>query len=576
VHASDDDHTTLALGTYVGAGVMILLAMVRQIVSVVDNARLNARLRRAVRDLDVSHQSLQSALVEVKKSERRFQLMADTTPAIIWTVNADMRPDWVSKRLADLTGLPQEQIVADGWRSVIHPDDFEKALGVLREAFAARRVHRDEYRVRRADGEYVWLMSTGLPRFDESGEFAGFIGSCIDITERREAEQALRESEERYRLISSASNDVIWEWDPSHNRLTRSDMMFSVFRLAPQQIEPTFDWWLAQIHDEDRERIVQSIRDAVHDTAAATWQGEYRFRCGDGEFADVLDRCCIERDERGRAVRVIGAMQDVTARKRMESLEAERNNLRGAVKALDRVLGVVGHELRTPLAAMRAMTELMLIDPASVDAKSYTQTVHDQLVQMSELVNDILEVARLNSGTAMWNWGDVSVKQACEAAAASMRLLLKPGVALGSNVTPAELAMRGDAEAIRRLVVNLLSNSAKATSDGHINVTADRVLDEHDLSQVRLIVEDTGCGMPSEVAAKIGEAFALNSGIVGIDHGSGLGLAICKGIVAAHGGTLVITSSPNKGTKVTIHLRADLSEPVRTIPKLNISYRSAA
>jgi signal transduction histidine kinase len=211
------------------------------------------------------------------------------------------------------------------------------------------------------------------------------------------------------------------------------------------------------------------------------------------------------------------------------------------------------------------MTELLLIPDVShgEDARRLLQSAHDEIVKMGAMVNDLLEVARLNSGTAKWNWTNVPVARACQEAIESIHPLVDSDrVKLSVHADPPDLSITGDAEAVRRLVLNLLSNAHKNTRCGSIRVTAARH-QECDEKYVRIEVADTGDGITPDVTAKLGDAFVLNSGIIGDDYvkGSGLGLAICKGIVAAHGGRMSVASAPGRGTTITVLLRADLSAP---------------
>jgi signal transduction histidine kinase len=265
---------------------------------------------------------------------------------------------------------------------------------------------------------------------------------------------------------------------------------------------------------------------------------------------------------------MIGSMLDLTERNRAEELERERAELARAVASMDQVLGVVGHELRTPLAGLRAMSEFLLTDGAEETPEfgQFLRGIHAEVVRMSATVHSLLEAARLNSGKVTWNWSTFGLAPICAGAVEAVRPVVDAGrVALTLTVEPAGLAMTGDADAVRRLVLNLLSNAHRHTAAGRIDVSVRAVPAARPgaAAGVRIDVRDTGCGIRPEIRERLGEAFALNSGVVGKPHvtGTGLGLAICKGIVAAHGGDIVIESEPGRGTTVTATLLADLEAP---------------
>ena len=254
--------------------------------------------------------------------------------------------------------------------------------------------------------------------------------------------------------------------------------------------------------------------------------------------------------------------QRIREAKNAEKLAREQCGLRDAVSGMEHVLGVVGHELRTPLAALRAISEFLVTDGArdTAQADGFLKNISSEVDRMSDTVNNLLEAARLNSGRARWNWSEFDLSSAIAEAIASIAPLVDlEKVTLRSDVHPDAGRMTGDADAIRRLILNLLSNARKHTEAGAIEVTASACCD--DVGRwVELVVRDTGSGIPPDVAARLGEAFALNSGVVGHNHvsGTGLGLAICKGIAAAHGGGLLFKSKRGEGTTVTVRLRIDL------------------
>ncbi len=253
-------------------------------------------------------------------------------------------------------------------------------------------------------------------------------------------------------------------------------------------------------------------------------------------------------------------------RKRAEWIEQERRSLQIAVRGMDRMLAAVAHDLRIPLASLR-MTSEILMDNESTDSEQTTKflaAIHNEVLRMTRMVDDILESARLESASAKWHWSPVSVEQVCADAIEVVSPWVKDKpIEMGWSSAEPQVSFRGDADAVRRLLVNLLSNAIKHTSRGRIDIQVDRQ-ELNGESWISFAVRDTGAGIPDDVAAKLGKAFALNQGVVDslAIKGVGLGLAICKGIATAHGGQLVFASKPGQGSTFTARLRADLESAV--------------
>jgi signal transduction histidine kinase len=233
-------------------------------------------------------------------------------------------------------------------------------------------------------------------------------------------------------------------------------------------------------------------------------------------------------------------------------------------RELNEMLAVVAHELRSPLAGVRALAEFLMMNDArqAPEFDVFVRNLHDEVVRMCGTVNSLLDLSRLSSGTMKWDWEEFALAPICEEAIEPIRNQVDHSrLKLSSSVDPSDLCMHGDASAIRRLLVNLLENARQHTRAGSIDVAVRRLAEE----TPRLMIEvlDTGDGIEPHIAAKLGRPFMLGSGHLGLQHvaGSGMGLALCRGIAAAHAGHLTVTSRPRGGTCVRVVLRTDLSEP---------------
>jgi PAS domain S-box-containing protein len=145
---------------------------------------------------------------ELRESEQRFRLMANGAPVMVWTARPDMATDFFNTTVLEFSGLTMEQLVGDGWVHRLHPDDVDRYSNIYVAAHEARRLFRMEYRFRRADDTYRWVLDTGIPRYGPDGAFAGYIGSALDITERREMEQSLLDQQAALRRAVERNQDL--------------------------------------------------------------------------------------------------------------------------------------------------------------------------------------------------------------------------------------------------------------------------------------------------------------------------------------------------------------------------------
>lgn len=234
---------------------------------------------------------------------------------------------------------------------------------------------------------------------------------------------------------------------------------------------------------------------------------------------------------------------------------------RTAIASVERILAEVAHELRTPLASIRALTEFLVSSP-SIDNdlwRRYVDRIHSVGIAMSQTVENLLDAARLQAAAPHRTWAQVDLDRICRNAVEIVSPIASPNVSLQRHIASGASTMRGDSEALQRLVVNLLANACRHTRVGVVRVEAFR-----DAAFVVIRVSDTGSGMDPDTLARLGRPFAL-AGLRTGRHdagGVGLGLSICRHIAAAHGGEISVESSPGHGSTVAARLRPDLSAPL--------------
>ena len=329
------------------------------------------------------------------------------------------------------------------------------------------------------------------------------------------------------------------------------------------------------LSEDQSEETVRDLWQTIE--KSRIWQGEIGNKKKNGEAYWVQAAIVPVLDSRNRPTHYIGFHYDITDLKRIQEIEKEHESLKQALKAMEKILGIVGHELWTPLAALRVTSELLLTETASerIDNAMFLRSINGEAIRMAEIVNNLLEAARINSGKANWNWAKVNLPFVCEAALEVIRPLVDPDViTLDYDIDPPQLTLQGDTEALQRLLINLVSNSAKHTAEGSIRVT---VREQYDKGErwVEFKVTDTGEGIPNNIIDKLGKAFVLNAGCVGSDYvkGTGLGLAICTGIVAAHGGSVHVESVVRHGSSFSIRMPAELNGPVESNETIEIGMK---
>ena len=268
----------------------------------------------------------------LREAEIKYRTLVENLPAIVYldeydpTIPTNYRPVYMSPQVEIILGYRPDEFIESPelWPSLLHSDDRQETLDAEGWHFSAGEPLHQEYRVIGRDGRVVWLRDEAVMITDEASGRAYSQGVLLDITARKMAEEALRQSEERFRLVSWATKDAVWDWNLSTNQIQWGAGLQKIFHYPSDMLQTDPDWWRDHIHPQDRAKVDRTLNQAL-DGGLEFWSKEYRFQRVDGEYADIMDRAYILRDPTSNPYRMIGAMMDITERKQAEAALQEAN-----------------------------------------------------------------------------------------------------------------------------------------------------------------------------------------------------------------------------------------------------------
>jgi len=484
---------------------------------------------------------------ELRESESRFRVVADAAPVLIWMSGLDKLCTFFNEPWLKFTGRNLEQEIGNGWAQGVHPDDLQKCLKIYTEAFDARQPFVMQYRLRRTDGEYRWVSDNGVPRYDAQKNFAGYIGSCMDITELSRKEQALREFEERVVLAAEAAHLGVWEMDPATNELWMSDSARALFQFNS---EARVNHALLQdrVHPEDRALRDSAVKGAIE--ARGEYEIEYRVLLPDGTLRWIGARGRCVTGENGKRTRLIGVSIDITPRRLAEAEALQHREDLGhlsRVAAMGELVASIAHELNQPLSGItsNASAGQRFIDRGDVDLRELRDLLGDivadgrragdvirgiqtmvkkgvparQRVNLNDLVTN---VARMVNPNAML--------QSC-----ALETLLEPNLP----------AIEADPIQLQQVLLNLVINAFDAMHDTAVPHRKVVIATEWNADgAIRTSVRDYGVGIPEEARDRLFDHFFTTKA-----QGLGMGLAIARSIVESHGGTIAAENVDSGGAR---------------------------
>jgi PAS domain S-box-containing protein len=494
-------------------------------------------------------------------SEISYRRLADNLPAIVYRTTvgecAEQRTVFFNDMVTSITGYRPDEIkmgsVCD-CEGFIHPGDREDVQAAIHRALRECRPFEIEYRIVRKNGELGHFVDRGRPVCDGEAKPCYIDGVMFDITERKQAEARLRESEARFKGIAQSMSDWIWEVDANGVYTFCSGRVEDILGYPPEEIVGRTPFDL--MPPDEAGKIAAAFVDIV--TRKAPIQNLENWNLTkDGRRVCLLTNGIPLLGEHGELLGYRGVDKDITNRKiAEEALIQAKLAAEEASRAKSEFLSRMSHELRTPLNAILGYTELLLDgggDPVSEDQRECLGNVADAGRHLLDLINEVLDLAKVEAGKLPLSivdvdWHDV-VNQCIELTRTSAD---KRGIALHDHTAGvADLRLRADELRFKQVLLNLLSNAVKYNrQNGSVTLSAGPGA----AGRLRITVRDTGKGLTREELGQLFQPFNRLSAEASTTEGVGIGLVISKRLLELMGGAIGVESTPGEGSTFWLEL----------------------
>ncbi len=509
----------------------------------------------------------------LRQRETELRLVTDTVPALIAFIDADQRYRFNNQSYEDWFGQPAQAIYGKHLREVLGKTAYDEIRPYVEQVLAGQPVTFERTLLYR-DGGSRYVSATYVPRLNNQGAVEGFVALINDYSDRRQAEAALRQSEERYRYLVESIPQLVWTADPEGVLIDVNQRWCDFTGLSLEQVKT--EGWQAVVHPEDIPVLSQNW--AIAQQQGLNYQAEGRMRRADGIYRWHLHQAIPMHTPQGRVLKWFGTATDIEDQKQLEQRrsqllsqeQAARAAAEAASRTKDEFLAVVSHELRSPLNPILGWATLLKNGTLDAAKTQQALSVIERNARLqTELIDDLLDVSRMLRGKLQISASPVNLATTIRAAIETVRLAAEAkSIRIDAHLETNVGLVSGDATRLQQVVWNLLSNAVKFTpAGGSIAVR----LAAGAAHQAQITVTDTGKGIVPEFLPLIFDYFRqADSATTRQFGGLGLGLAIVRHLVELHGGTIEAASpGENQGATFVVSLPT-LANPPTPAPEFSL------
>ncbi|MFC1489708.1 PAS domain S-box protein [Candidatus Latescibacterota bacterium] len=518
------------------------------------NEELEQRVDERTDELSKTNENLRSEIQEreraeiaLRESDGNLRSVFDNMQDAYYRTDKDSKLIWYSPSSAVMLGYdnPEEMMGLDIANN-FYADPTKRDL-FIEKLKKNGKVTNYEVDLLRKDGSTITVSTNSSFYIDRDGQVGGVEGSFRDITSLKKAEQVLRESEERFRLLVQNSSDTIVILDAEGIQTYVSPSIERITGLKPEEVTGLSAFEI--IHPDDIPFVTEKIAESIANPGG-TLRAEYRHRCKDGSWVS-LEAVATNLLDDPRVNGIVVNTRDVTERyKHEQELYQAKEAAEVASRSKSSFLANMSHELRTPLNSVIAMSDILMekyFGDLNDKQEDYIKDIRDSGQHLLSLINDILDLSKVEAGYSPLEISKVDLKLLLESSLTIVReKSLKHGIELIFDVDEKVKFIQADERKIKQVVFNLLSNAVKFTQDGG-KVGIEAHLEKN---AVQVCIWDSGIGISEDDLEKVfGEFVQTDTSLTKKYEGTGLGLALVKRFIKQHGGNIWVESSINKGSR---------------------------